>query len=81
MPSLSRRPATRFQPRLEQLEDRIDRISRGEGRHPCTYWYLHSRGTIEAHIAASNLAKDSIQKRLMDGRRGVELATKLLTGG
>jgi len=66
---------------MEQLEDRIDRISRGEGRHPCTYWYLHSRGTIEAHIAASNLAKDSIQKRLMDGRRGVELATKLLTGG
>lgn len=65
----------------EQLEDRIHRISRGEGRAPATYWYLRSRGTIDEHIAETTESKDRIQKRLMDGRRGVDFAKKLLTGG
>ena len=65
----------------EQLEDRIHRISRGESRGPATYWYLRSRGTIDEHIAETTDSKDRIQKRLMDGRRGVDYAKKLLTGG
>jgi SNF2 family DNA or RNA helicase len=66
---------------MEQLEDRIHRISRGEQRAPATYWYLNSRGTIDEHIAEMSDAKDRIQKELMDGRRGVDFAKKLLTGG
>ena len=65
----------------EQLEDRIHRISRKEDRPPATYWYLRSRGTIEEHIAEMNLAKDDLQKKLMDGRRGVSFAKRLLLGG
>ena len=65
----------------EQLEDRIHRISRGEGRAPATYWYLRSRGTIDEHIALATDSKDRIQKKLMDGRRGVDYAKRLLTGG
>ena len=64
----------------EQLEDRIHRISRGETRSPATYWYVRTRGTIEEHIARTTLGKDTIQKRLMDGRRGVALARQLLIG-
>jgi SNF2 family DNA or RNA helicase len=65
----------------EQLEDRIHRISRGERRAPATYWYLRSRGTIDEHIAETTDTKDRIQKKLMDGRRGVDFAKQLLTGG
>lgn len=65
----------------EQLEDRIHRLSRGEARGPATYWYLRSRGTIDEYIARTTESKDSLQKKLMDGRRGVDLARKLLTGG
>lgn len=65
----------------EQVEDRIHRISRTGDRPPATYWYLRSRGTIEEHIAMVNVDKDTIQKTLMDGRRGVSFAKRLLTGG
>lgn len=65
----------------EQLEDRIHRISRTGDRPPATYWYLRSRGTIEEHIAQVNVEKDNLQKALMDGRRGVSFAKRLLTGG
>jgi SNF2 family DNA or RNA helicase len=64
-----------------QVEDRIHRLSRKEGRAPATYWYVRSRGTIEEHIAATTLSKDRIQQRLMDSRRGVAFAKTLLTGG
>jgi Zierdtviridae DNA helicase len=64
-----------------QVEDRIHRLSRAEGRAPATYWYVRSRGTIEEHIAATTLSKDRIQQRLMDSRRGVAFAKTLLTGG
>ena len=63
-----------------QLEDRIHRISRGGDRPPPTYWYVRSRGTIEEHIARTTLGKDTVQRRLMDGRRGVDLARQLLIG-
>jgi SNF2 family DNA or RNA helicase len=65
----------------EQVEDRIHRISRKEGRAPATYWYLRSRGTIDEMIAANNLTKDLLQKKLLDGRRGVTFAKQILTGG
>lgn len=65
----------------EQLEHRIHRLSRGAVRGPATYWYLRSRGTIDAHIAMMTENKDRIQKELLDGRRGVDYAKKLLTGG
>ncbi len=64
-----------------QLEDRIHRISRKVGRPPASYWYIRSRGTIDEHIARTTESKDRIQKRLMDGRRGVEYAKQLLSGG
>lgn len=63
----------------EQVEDRIHRIGRPD--HQATYWYVRSRGTIEEHIARVTTGKDDIQKRLMDGRRGVDYAKRLLTGG
>ena len=59
----------------EQLEDRIDRLSRV---HPRTYWYVRSKGTIEESIAMENMSKESVQKNLLDGWRGVELAKALL---
>lgn len=62
-----------------QLEDRIHRVSRPD--HQATYWYLRSRGTIEEQIARANLGADSLQRQLMDGRRGVQIARRLLTGG
>jgi SNF2 family DNA or RNA helicase len=65
----------------EQVEDRIHRISRKEGRAPATYWYPRSRGTIDEMIAANNLTKDLLQKKLLDGRRGVTFAKQILTGG
>jgi SNF2 family DNA or RNA helicase len=64
-----------------QVEDRIHRLSRTEGRAAATYWYVRSRGTIEEHIAATTLGKDQIQKRLMDRTRGATFAKTLLTGG
>jgi hypothetical protein len=51
------------------------------GRPPASYWYIRSRGTIDEHIARTTEGKDLVQKRLMDGRRGVEYAKKLLSGG
>lgn len=54
----------------EQVEDRIHRVSR---IHRTTYWYLRSLGTIEHHIATSNIEADDIQKYALDGRRGVSL--------
>jgi len=69
----------------EQVEDRIHRISRAldpsSPRPPATYWYVRSRGTIEEHIAAVTDGKDKIQYRLLDERRGVDYAKRLLIGG
>jgi SNF2 family DNA or RNA helicase len=60
-----------------QVEDRIHRVSR---MHQVTIWYLRSLGTIEEHIASVNEDRDSIQGQILDGRRGVEFAKKLLGG-
>lgn len=61
----------------EQVEDRIHRVSR---IHQVTVWYVRSLGTIEETIGRRAAERDEIQKRLLDGRRGVEYARKLLGG-
>lgn len=61
----------------EQVEDRTHRTSKV---HNVTIYYLKTRGTVDEHIARQNMTKDEIQKRLLDGKRGVEFARKLLTG-
>lgn len=61
----------------EQVEDRIHRLSR---MHQVTIWYVRSRNTIDEYIAGQNESLDRIQKRLMDGRRGVAYTKFLLTG-
>ncbi len=61
-----------------QVEDRIHRVSRTD--HDATYWYLRSRGTIDERIAMRTAEKDNVQRKLMDGRRGIDYAKKLLGG-
>lgn len=61
----------------EQVEDRIHRVSRV---HQVTIHYLYAKGSIDESIAESNVSKDQIQKRVLDGRRGVDFAMRLLEG-
>lgn len=61
----------------EQVEDRIHRVSR---IHNVNIYSLISEGTIEETITEQNITLDEIQKALMDGSRGVDLARKLLKG-
>jgi SNF2 family DNA or RNA helicase len=53
----------------EQLEDRIHRVSR---IHQVTIYRLTAAGTIDEYIKQRTLAKDTIQKQILDGRRGVD---------
>lgn len=60
----------------EQVEGRIDNRS---GRVATrTYWYVRTEGTIEEDIAKSNIGQDELQKNLLDRRRGIEVAERLL---
>lgn len=59
----------------EQVEDRIHRISR---IHQVTIHYLYARGSIDERIASLNVGKDVIQKQILDERRGVDFARRLL---
>ena len=59
----------------EQVEDRIHRVSR---IHRVTIHYLYAKGSIDEKIAGMNISKDQIQKRILDGRRGVEFALRML---
>lgn len=59
----------------EQVEDRIHRVSR---IHRVTIHYLYAKGSIDEKIAGMNISKDQIQKRVLDGRRGVEFALRML---
>lgn len=61
----------------EQAEDRIHRISR---YHNVTIHYLRSLGTIEEQIARTTGGRDVIQKRLLDGARGIQFARTLVAG-
>lgn len=59
----------------EQVEDRIHRVSR---IHQVSIHYLYAKGSIDEKIAGMNISKDQIQKRVLDGRRGVEFALRML---
>jgi SNF2 family DNA or RNA helicase len=58
----------------EQVEDRAHRTSRTD--HQVTVTYIRTDGTIERDLAGDNEWKDETQKRVLDGRRGVEVARR-----
>jgi SNF2 family DNA or RNA helicase len=59
-----------------QLEGRINNRS---GRvAPRTWWYVRTADTIEQTIAEQNYMQHDLQHKLLDGRRGVELALHLI---
>lgn len=58
-----------------QVEDRAHRVSR---MHQVTIWKLRSIGTIDETIGTTSEVRDNAQKILLDGRRGVEYAKKLV---
>lgn len=58
-----------------QVEDRIHRVSRV---HNVTIHYVRSIGTIEERIAKLTFERDTVQKQILDGERGVDFARKLL---
>jgi SNF2 family DNA or RNA helicase len=53
----------------EQLEDRIHRVSR---MHQVTIYRLFAAGSIDERIHARTIEKDTVQKAVLDGRRGVD---------
>ena len=59
----------------EQVEDRVHRVSRD---HNVTVHYVRSLGTIEERIAKLTFSRDSLQKQLLDGERGIEFARKII---
>lgn len=61
-----------------QLEGRTENRS---GRvAPRSWTYLRTEGTIEQHIAEGNWSQHNLQHKLLDGRRGVDVALHLLKG-
>lgn len=65
---------------MVQLEGRIDNRKVEERVAPRTYHYIRTRDTVEQAIAESGLSQDEIQAALLDTRRGVEFARRLLKG-
>jgi hypothetical protein len=61
----------------EQAEDRTHRTSR---IHNVSIYYLRSRNSIDERIARMTQQADEIQKMLLDGKRGVQFARRLLMG-
>lgn len=59
----------------EQVEDRIDRLSR---QHRMTIWWLMSNGTIDLAIAETNADRYQITRDLLDGARGITTARQVL---
>lgn len=59
----------------EQVEDRIDRLSR---QHRMTIWWLLSSESIDLAIAETNSERFQISRELLDGSRGVEYARQVL---
>jgi len=64
----------------EQLERRIDRPAGRDKKLGATYWHVRTRGTIEEHIANLNQDRADLQHELLDGRRGVGLAKRMVEG-
>jgi SNF2 family DNA or RNA helicase len=61
---------------MVQLRGRID--NRGRRIAPRTFHYLRTRDTIDEKMAENNLAQASVANQLLDGRRGVDVARRLL---
>jgi SNF2 family DNA or RNA helicase len=61
-----------------QLRGRIDN-RKGEVR-PRTFHYIRTLGTIEQGLAETNIGQANMQAELMDGRRGIEIALRILKG-
>lgn len=59
----------------EQVEDRVHRVSRN---HNVFIHYVRSLGTIEERIARTTFGRDTVQKEILDGERGIDFARKLL---
>lgn len=62
----------------EQAVDRFHRTGRTD--HQVMVYRLISRGTIDERIVESNDALDEIQKKILDGRRGVSYVKQYLLG-
>ena len=58
----------------EQVEDRVHRASRN---HNVTIRYVRTLGTIEEELAWIAAARESVQKYILDGTRGVTYARNL----
>ena len=58
-----------------QVEDRVHRVSRN---HNVTVHYVRSIGTVEERIAKLTYDRDSLQKQLIDGSRGINIARKIV---
>lgn len=61
---------------MVQVRGRIN--NRGERVAPRTFHYLRSVGTIEERMADENLRQALMQHELLDGRRGLEMAARLM---
>lgn len=59
----------------EQVEDRIDRLSR---THRMTIWWLMSNESIDLAIAETNGDRFKLSRELLDGSRGIEYARQVL---
>lgn len=59
----------------EQVEDRIDRLSR---QHRVTIWWLLSNDSIDLAIASENSQRFNLSRELLDGSRGVDFARQIL---
>lgn len=59
---------------MEQVEDRIHRVSRPR---PVFYHYVRSLGTVEEHIAATSLELAMTNHEVLDGRRGLEFSRRV----
>jgi SNF2 family DNA or RNA helicase len=60
----------------EQLADRIHRVSR---IHQVTIYKLLTKDTIDEYIRDLTARKDSFQKMILDGRRGVDNIARAIT--
>lgn len=64
---------------IDQVMGRID--NRGGRVAPRFYYFVRTKETIEEMIAETNLSQEELQKELLDRRRGVAMATRLIGGG
>lgn len=62
---------TRVPDDQEQVEDRVHRTSRVD--HQVNVWYVRARDTIEEATLSTNETKDTLNRRILDVRRGVEI--------